>query len=491
MRSLLSQFRAFELLAHVRFSTALLGSVLALTLLAADAPAETTNTSQLSSLSKPMMLTPPFGSTGGGQAMFVEVEEPAAQRGKSSIACRFASSPAVDGHYDMRSGHYICLVPPHPRPESVDVTIVINGLTFKMPEPYVYTTHGKHDAPVTKVHVPRLQERVQWIKEQLPNKVKLCAVLKNGNPPGWLGKAMSTAASVDYFCVPRVQDGIALRRAGVKVPIIVMYLTDASYVPQLLHYELQPAAYSLAWINKVNQVLERVGQRLDVHLWIDTGMSREGVLPDEALPLARAIHESPNLHLQGISTHFCCINKDDLVALNNNDLNNETVLQKQRFDQVVTQIRAEGIGRDALLHASSSNGLRYGLTPIYYDMVRVGTMLFENPEPENRNYTWETRILQVKTMPKGWCINYGCKERWDEEIRVGLVGHVPDDEVDYYIRGKKVETFLDHETVVVLDLSDFPDVGVGEEVTIAFNGDNSVLNTSYSAPITLEGGMLD
>ena len=118
-------------------------------------------------------------------------------------------------------------------------------------------------------------------------------------------------------------------------------------------------------------------------------------------------------------------------------------------------------------------------------------MLFENPEPENGNYTWETRILQVKTMPKGWCINYGCKERWDEEIRVGLVGHVPDDEVDYYIRGKKVETFLDHETVVVLDLSDFPDVGVGEEVTIAFNGDNSVLNTSYSAPITLQGGMLD
>ena len=352
MRSLLSQLKALDLLANGRFCAALLFSVLSLTLLAVDALAETTDTAQHSSVSTPMVLTPPFGSTGGGQPMFVEVEEPAVRKGKSSIACQFASAAAVYGHYDDRSGHYICRVPLHPRPESVDVTIFINGQTFKMPEPYVYTTHGKYDAPVTKVHVSRLQDRVKWIRQQLPEKVKLCAVLKNGNPPGWLGKAMSAAAKVDYFCVPRVQDGIALRRAGVKVPIIVMYLTDPSYVPQLLHYELQPAAYSLSWVKQVNQVLERVGGRLDVHLWIDTGISREGVLPDKALPIARAIHNSPTLHLQGISTHFCCIDEDDLAALKDNDLKNETVVQKQRFDQVVKQIRAEGIGRDALLHAS-------------------------------------------------------------------------------------------------------------------------------------------
>ncbi len=485
MRSLLSRFRASDLLADGRFSAALFLCVLALPLLSADALAETIDTKQNSSVSKPMVLTPSFGSTGGGQPMFVEVEEPAVRKGKSSIACRFASAPTFYGHYDKTSGHYICRVPPHPRPEPVDVTIFINGQTFKIPEPYVYTTHGKYDSPVTRIHVPRLQDRVKWVREQLPDKVKLCAVLKNGNPPGWLGKAMSAAAKVDYFCVPRVQDGIALRLAGVKAPIIVMYLTDASYVPQLLHYELQPAAYSLSWVKQVNRVLERVGGRLDVHLWIDTGMSREGVLPDEALPIARAIHNSSTLHLQGISTHFCCINEDDLVALKDNNLKNETVLQKQRFDQVVKQIRAEGIGGDALLHASSSDGLRFGLTPVYYDMVRVGTMLFENPEPEARNYTWKTRILQLKTMPKGWCVNYGCDDRWDEENQVGLVGHIPDDEVEYYIRGQKVEKIVDHETVIVLDLSEFSDVSVGEEVTMVFKGDSSVLDTSYSAPITL------
>ena len=81
--------------------------------------------------------------------------------------------------------------------------------------------------------------------------------------------------------------------------------------------------------------------------------------------------------------------------------------------------------------------------------------------------------------------------RWDEEIQVGLVGHVPDDEVDYYIRGKKVEKFLDHKTVIVLDLSEFADVSEGEEVSMVFKGGSSVLDTSYSAPITLQDGVQD
>lgn len=486
-----SQFGAVNLFAQVRLFMARSLLLLVLALIAVDAHANTDKFPPDPSAVQPSALTPPFGSTAGGHLVFFKINETTALKGSSSVACQFAASPAFDGHYDKKSGHYTCRVPPHPRPESVEVTIVINGQPFRMPEPYVYTTHGKYDAPVTRVHVSRLQDRVKWVKEQLPDRVKLCAVLKNGNPPGWLGKAMNAASQVDYFCVPRVQDGIALRRAGVKVPIIVMYLTDASYVPQMLYYELQPAAYSLAWVKQASHILASSGGHLKVHLWIDTGMSREGVLPDEALPIARAIDNSPSLHLQGISTHFCCIDEDDLVALKSNNLKNETVLQKQRFDKVVEAIRAEGIGLDALLHASASDGLRYDLTPIFYDMVRVGTMLFENPQPNETNFTWKTKILQVKTMPEGWCINYGCVERWDEDIQVGLVGHIPDDEVDYYIRGQMVEKYLDHETVVVLDLSEFADVKAGEEVTMIFKGDNSVLNTSYSAPITLQDGTSD
>jgi hypothetical protein len=79
--------------------------------------------------------------------------------------------------------------------------------------------------------------------------------LKNGNPAGWLGKIMEETGKVDYFCVPRMQDGIALRKVGVEAPIMVMYLTHADYVPLLLHYDLEPSAYSLSWVKRATILL--------------------------------------------------------------------------------------------------------------------------------------------------------------------------------------------------------------------------------------------
>src|SRR5262249_2667242 len=211
-----------------------------------------------------------------------------------------------------------------------------------------------------------------------------------------------------------------------------------------------------------------------------------GVMPDEALPMARAVQASAHLRLRGIATHFCCLGKGDLEPLERHDITNKTTLQKHRFDEVVSAIRAEGIGRDALVHAGSSDALRFGLTPVYYDMMRIGTMLFENPSPERRNYQWTTHILQTKTLPEGWCVDYNCKVALPHATKVGLLGHMPRDDVTYLISGRKVGKLLDHEYVVTLDLSAFPDVKPGEEVTVVLPNEYSPLDTSSTvAPVTL------
>src|SRR5204862_6320523 len=367
---------------------------------------------------RPLRFTPGSGPIEGGRFVFIDVEEPAAAIGTAAITGQFGQHAASPGKYDATSARYLCRTPAHSRPESVTLTITLNGAEFQMPVRYVYTTHGKSDAPVTEVDVPTFQQQVKRVRDLIPRGVKLCAVLKNGEPVGWLADAMARAAKVDYFAVPNAQDGIALREAGVKAPIIVLYLTEASYVPVLLHYNLEPAAYSLAWVGEVNRLLQRAGGILKVHLWIDTGLSREGVMPDDAMALARAVNQSPKLHLQGIATHFCCNEKGDLAAIEKGNPDNQTALQKRRFDEVVEAIHAEGIGLDAIIHAGASDVLRFGVTPVYYNMLRIGTMLFENPSPEHRNYTWKTKILQVKTLPKGWCIDYGCKKTVEVDTRV-------------------------------------------------------------------------
>jgi alanine racemase len=437
---------------------------------------------------RPLQFTPGSGPIEGDRLVFIDVEESAAAIGAASIACQFGQHTASPGEYDATSARYLCRTPAHSRPESVSLTITLDGTEFRMPVRYVYTSHGKSDAPVTEVDVPTFQQQVKRVRDLIPRGVRLCAVIKNGEPVGWLGEAMARAAKVDYFCVANMQDGIALRKAGVDAPIMVLYLTEASYAPMLLHYDLEPAAYSLAWVDEANRLLQRARGILKVHLWIDTGLSREGVMPDDALALARAVNQSPKLHLQGIATHFCCLEKGDLAAIEKGNLDNHTALQKRRFDEVVKAIHAQGIGLDAIIHAGTSDALRFGMTPVYYNMLRIGWMLFENPSPEHRNYTWKTNILQVKTLPKGWCIDYECQKTAEVDTRVGLVAHVPNDEVTYLVRGQRVNKLLDHEYVIVLDLSHLPDVREGEEVNIVPPEDDSGLNSTYSTPVTLRDG---
>jgi alanine racemase len=355
-----------------------------------------------------------------------------------------------------------------------------------MATPFVYVTPGLGSAPPVVVDLSALAKQAERVRANLPAGVRLCAVVKNGEPPAAFAAAISRAGRIDYFAVPNLEDGIALRNAGITTPIMVLYLTEASHVPELVHYDLEPAAYSLEWVDQADRLLASAARPLNVHLWIDTGLSREGVMPDEALPIARAIHASAHLRLRGIATHFGCLGKDDLVPLQRGDISNKTALQKHRFDEVVRAIHAEGIGRDALIHAASSDALRFGLTPVYYDMMRIGTMLFENPSPDRTNYHWTTHILQTKTLPEGWCVDYDCKVALAHATKVGLLGHMPRDDVTYLIRGRKVGKLLDHEHVVTLDLSDFPDVKPGEEVTLVLPEEYSPLDTSATvAPVTL------
>ena len=437
---------------------------------------------------RPVGFTPGSGPIEGDRLVLIDVDEQAAAIGTASIACRFGEHPSGRGKYDTTSARYTCRTPAHGRPESVALTVTLNGAEYPMPTPYVYTTTGWSDAPVTEIDVEQLQQQVKRVRELMPPGVALCATLKNGEPVGLLADAMARVTKVDYFCVPNMQDGIALRAAGVKAPIMVLYLTEASNAPLLLHYDLEPAAYSLAWVEEANRLLQNARGVLKVHLWIDTGMSREGVMPADALALARAVNQSPKLHLQGIATHFCCNTKGDLAAIKSGNLQNYTALQKHRFDEVVAAMRAEGIGRDAILHAGASDVLKDGVTPVYYDMLRVGTMLFENPDSGHRNYTWKTKILQIKTVPKGWCIDYDCHRAAKAGTRIGLVAHIPMDVVTYLVRGQKVTKLLDHEYVIVLDLSPFPNVKEGEEVDMILPDANSPLLTWSPATVTLREG---
>lgn len=436
-----------------------------------------------------VVLSPSHGTVHGGNVVMVDVAGLPDDVATMVVQARFGTAAPVPCEFDQVVGQFACRAPAQADPTSVDVVVNANGNDVAPAASYTYTTQGYEDMPVLTLDLATLQRNALEIVGDFPTGIRLGVVLKNGDPVGAIGKAISDIATVDYFFVPKLSDGIALREAGVTTPVAVMYLSEPEDVPLMLHHNLEVAATSIGWVERANAILERTRGELRVHLWIDTGLGREGVMPEEALGLAQAIAASPHLRLQGIATHLCCVAKTDLQAIQRNDRTNRTVLQKSRFDEAVAAIRGAGIGQEALLHVGASDVLANDLQPLYYDMMRVGGMFFVSGTAAGDLYSWKTTIAQVKELPRGWCVDYQCETTTTKATRVGLVSHVPwrDEPIAFVVRGKTAPVLLDHQSVVTLDLSAIPDAAEGDEVTIQFNpANNQLLDATLPVPVTLK-----
>ncbi|MCD1143807.1 alanine racemase [Kocuria sp. LUK] len=445
---------------------------------AADAPPATASGS--------VALAPSHGGLSGGNLVLADTGGDT----KDPVTARFGEAE-VECTWDERSSRHACTAPAHQSPGTVEVSFSAGGAEVGEKTSYTYTTPGTQDVPLLRVDTETVRSNAEAIRADYPMGLQLGAVLKNGEPVGVFGKVIEEAADVDYVFVPKLEDAISLREAGVEAKIAVLYAAEVEDIPLLVHYDVEVPATDPAWVEAAEQVLATTGGTLRTHVWVDTGMGREGVVPEEALPLARAVEDAEHLELAGIATHFSTITAEDGAAIERNDTANTTVAQKNRFDEAVASIRDAGLGENALIHAGASDVLAEEIEPLYYDLLRVGGMFFASSPPETRLYSWTTELTQVKTLPEGWCIDYGCTEPTTAPQRVGIVNHIPsrENELTYTVGGKQVPVLLDHGTVVTLDLSEVPEAAAGDEVQIDFSAEAfHLLDATAPVPVTTTNG---
>lgn len=426
-------------------------------------------------------LVPSRGGVSGGNLVLVNTGE----NTTGPITATFGDAAEIECQYDQKSARHACTAPSRDLPGTVDVTLNVEGNPLARQLSYTYTTDGTQASPPLVIDTATVRQRAQEIREIYPSGVQLGAVLKNGAPVDVFGRVIDDAINPDYFFVPTLDDAITLREAGIEATIAVMYVSEVEDLPLFLHYDIEAAAIDSAWAEEAERaVADSGGGPLRVHLWVDTGMGREGVVPDDALPVARAIEDAPHLELAGIATHFNSITADDPAAIEANDLTNNTVLQKNRFDGAVAQIRDAGMGQDALIHAGASAVLLNGVAALHYDLMRIGGAFFGASLPEERIYSWTTELAQVKTLPAGWCLDYDCTTPTEAPMKVGLVHHVParENAVVFTVRGVRVPELLNYGSVVTLDLSGVPDAVAGDEVTLDFHPD-AYYTPDGSAPL--------
>jgi len=219
------------------------------------------------------------------------------------------------------------------------------------------------------------------------------------------------------LAVHRTLEGVQLRQAGITAPILIMGYTLPAESERIVRWNLTPTVNSQPQAEALSAAVAR-GKSLPVHIKVDTGMSRYGLLPDEVVDFVRFLSGLPGLALEGLYTHHA-------VA----DLADKTFTHRQFsiYMDVVKQLEAAGF-TFPLKHVSNS-ATTLDLPEMALDMVRCGIALYglhpsdemEPAIPLRPALTLKSRVARVRTLPSGASISYGRTYTTDRPTRVALV----------------------------------------------------------------------
>jgi alanine racemase len=250
--------------------------------------------------------------------------------------------------------------------------------------------------------------------------VPVMAVLKaDGYGHGAMPVAMAALRGGATWCgVARSDEAVDLRRRGLDCPILLLGWAPNVLLPELIASSVSLTVWSEAQVEEIADAARMVGQPAKVQLKVDTGMTRLGVEPEQALALARRIDAADGIDLEAVFTHFACA--DDAAC-------RVTEVQERLFCDVVSALSAAGL-RPGLIHAANSAATLQRPTA-RFDLVRLGIALFgiepsstcPMPPELKPALTWKAVLTQVKMVPPGRGVSYGHHYTTTREERIGAV----------------------------------------------------------------------
>ena len=213
------------------------------------------------------------------------------------------------------------------------------------------------------------------------------------------------AEGAKWLAVGSVEEGVALRRAGISCRILVMAGVMAWEHEALREFHLTPVAHSLDDLRRFDE--GTTGQPFDVHLKIDTGMNRLGTSA-AASEIAAVVSGLRNVRVEGMLSHFA--SAADFSS-------DQTEEQIRVFGDMWSALASHGV-RPALMHFASTNAIAYPRRGAWLSLVRPGHAIYGYVSPARGNapppvlavkpaLSWYARIIAVKNVPAGAKIGYG------------------------------------------------------------------------------------
>ena len=322
-----------------------------------------------------------------------------------------------------------------------------------------------------EISASAVRQNIAVLRELIGHDVKLCPVVKDD----CFGHGMDVlypvlAELVDGFAVASPLEALDLRNKGYKGFILCFlsaYFDDFEIQDELVRQGITQTVMSKSALASIQAASRRVGRTAPVHLKVDTGMGRLGVLAGQAKDMIVSVDETPGIELTGLYTHFASADEADRESV---------VDQLETFKSILPE--PNNITRHAANSAATID-----LPETYFDMVRPGIAVYGyHPSDQLQNHlglkpcmSVHAKLIAVKHVPEGSRSGYGLTHEFKRDSRIGIV---PIGYGDGYFRclsNKAVVRINGQEAPVcgrvsmdqmTVDVTDIVDVKVGDVVEV-------------------------
>lgn len=330
---------------------------------------------------------------------------------------------------------------------------------------------------VLEINLSAIQHNLNVYRSLLPPGVKTMAMVKAysyGSGSYEIANLLQYAG-VDYLTVAYVDEGVALRKAGITAPIMVMSPESGAF-DRMISWKLEPEIFSIDSLRLFTEIANTLSTaQYPVHIKLDTGMHRLGFMEHEIEALITELESNPAAKVVSIFSH--------LAGSDTADFDGFTKEQAMAFSKMSNRLTA-ALPYQPLLHLVNSSGITRH-PELYFDMVRLGIGMYGFDGSDTIQHklqhigTLKTTIAQIKELPAGQTVGYSRKGEITRESRIATVsiGYADGYFRDFgngnaymLIQGKKAQVLgsvcMD---MCMLDITDIDNVKVGDEVIVFGN----------------------
>lgn len=362
--------------------------------------------------------------------------------------------------------------------------------------------HRKINTSWVEISKEAYKRNIDFFRSRIVNGADVSVVIKaNAYGHGILETAqIATECGIEIFCVNSLKEALELRKAGFDQRIILLGPVMLTMLEQAVKNDVESVCYNIENLNELSVAAEKIGKSAVIHLKVETGTNRQGIAGMELEKFLSVLKTKENVKLKGVYSHFA--NIEDTTD------HSYAKYQMETFRKEVTRVNDAGFSDYDLHFASSAAAVIFQKT--HFSMIRLGISQY-GLWPSKETYltyitkhghgpehvltpvmTWKTVISQIKTVPSGQYVGYGCTRQLtrDSKIAVLPIGYSDgydrklSDSGHVLVHGKRAPILgRIAMNLTMIDISDIPETKLEDEVILIGEDQGQIIRAEHLAEL--------